>query len=60
MSAGDIVQVGALVVLFVVGMIGFQRFRDAGAASIPDERPPLPREPGDDGPPPGERDDERR
>jgi hypothetical protein len=45
MSTGEFVQIGVLVVLFVMGMVGFQRFRDAGAASIPDERPPTPKKP---------------
>lgn len=59
MNTGELVQVGALVVLFVLGMVGFQRFRDAGAASIPDERPPLPKRPGDDaGPTVAQGDDE--
>jgi hypothetical protein len=41
MSRDDL-QIAALVMMLVLGLAAYRRLRDAGAASVPDERPPEP------------------
>jgi hypothetical protein len=53
----DTVQTAALVVLMVLALVGYRKLRDAGAASIPDDRSPPPSPPPDRGRRPAQPDD---